>query len=56
MELSKINTNLVVSASANEDITFGLVNIWSILIKESGWNIKVFRKREMAKGRNAKEI
>ena len=45
-----INNDLAVAIAASGDLPFGLARMWSLLIEDSEWAIRVFRDPDDAKG------
>ena len=43
----KYNPDLVVAINVNDDVTFRLANMWSLFVKDIGWEVDVFRKKDL---------
>jgi len=43
----KFNPNLVVAIHANDDVNFRLAKIWDLFVKEIGWEVAVFREKDL---------
>jgi hypothetical protein len=46
LEVAKLNPDVTIGISVNEEISSLLAEMWELLVDESSWNVNIFRSRE----------
>ena len=48
LKVASMNKDLVVAVTVNDPVTYGLANMWTKSVENSGWDIALFKERDLS--------